>query len=84
MAKDEKAWRQTDAASALYRSVRAEAQELANRDGYDRGVEWNDLFRTCRHFMLPQKRNRTGHELRCEVVSADDVKRSKPGHGYGA
>lgn len=82
--KDETAWRRTPEGDAAYRRVRAEAQELANRDGYDRGVEANDLFETFRHFMLPQKRHRTGYELRCEVVSAEDVSRSKPGHGVMA
>lgn len=84
MVKDEKAWRRTPKGDAEYRRVVAEARELANRDGYDRGVEANDLFQTFRHFMLPQKRHRTGHELRCEVVCADDVSRSKPGHGVCA
>lgn len=82
--KDEKAWRSGAKGRALYETVRAEAQKLANDDGYDRGVEFNDLFQTCRYFMLPQKRNRSGHELRCEVVTADDVRRSKPGHGLEA
>lgn len=79
--KDPTAWRNTPAGTAAYRAVRAEAQAAANADGYDRGIEANDLFRTFRSFMLPQKTNRCGHELRCEVVSCERLDACKPGHG---
>lgn len=65
--------------SESYESARAAAQAAANEDGFDRGVE--KLGTRWRFFMLPQKRNRFGFELRCEVVSCTDLKRCKPGHG---
>jgi len=76
------AWRETPEGDAKYRAARAEAQRAANADGYDRGIEANDLMKEWRVFMLPQKRNRCGHELRCEVVSAMDPTKQKPGHGW--
>ena len=58
------------------------AQRAADADGYNRGIEANDLMKEWHVFMLPQKKNRCGHELRCEVVSAMDVTKQKPGHGW--
>lgn len=65
--------------SESYESVRAEAQRAADADGFDRGVE--KLGDRWRFFMLPQRRNRYGFELRCEVVSCSDLKRCAYGHG---
>jgi hypothetical protein len=63
-----------------YREVRAEAQRLSNETGRDYGVE--KLGGRYRHFMLPEKRFRAGHELRCEVVMCDSDTRMLKGHGY--
>ncbi len=79
--KDEKAWRRTPKGEATYRAAKIAAQAQANGDGFDRGVAFNDLFHTCRVFLLPRKQNRCGDELRCEVVHCDDLSRCQPGHG---
>jgi hypothetical protein len=79
--KDPTAWRQTPAGDAAYRACRAEAQSAANADGFDRGLEANDIFHTFRHFMLPQAKNRAGHELRCEIVMCEDITKCRLGHG---
>jgi hypothetical protein len=65
------AWRDTPAGRAAYLAARDEAQAKANETGYDYGLEANDIFKQWRVFMLPRKENRTGHELRCEVVSCE-------------
>src|ERR1051325_5524209 len=62
-------------------SARAEAQAKANADGFDRGIEANDVFKSWHVFMLTGKASRYGHEVRCEVVSAEDVSKCQPGHG---
>jgi len=64
-----------------YKQARASAQAKANETGYDHGLELNTVFKTWNVFMLPCKRNRYGHELRCEVVSCEHLNRCKPGHG---
>lgn len=74
-------WTQTEQGTAKYRETRARAQAEANADGFDRGLERNDVFKEFRVFMLPQKRNRYGHELRCEIVSCENMDRCQPGHG---
>jgi hypothetical protein len=63
-----------------YKTVRAEAQKKADETGFDYGVE-KDAF-GFHHFMLPQKQNRFGHELRCEVVSAMNPEKCQKGHGW--
>jgi hypothetical protein len=78
---DPLAWLSTAAGQAAYSKARAEAQARANETGYDIGLERNDLFKTFRTFMLPQRQNRSGHELQCEVVSCENLDRCKPGHG---
>lgn len=62
-----------------YNTARAEAQANANETGFDFGLE--RLGKSWRVFMLPQKRNRYGYELRCEVVMCETLERCKPGHG---
>ena len=62
-----------------YKQVRATAQAQANLDGFDRGVEKNAFG--YRAFMLPRKENRYGFELRCEVVSCENMERIQKGHG---
>jgi len=79
--KDPTAWLETDEGQARYRAARAEAQKRANETGFDIGLERNDLFKTFSTFMLPRRENRTGHELRCEVVSCENLDRCQPGHG---
>lgn len=64
-----------------YREIKAKAQADADFDGFDRGIE--KLGDSYRSFMLPQKRNRFGHELRCEVVMCTTDK-CQPGHGPAA
>lgn len=51
-----------------YGSTRAAAQQAANESALDVGIERNELFGTWRAFFLPRPENRSGHELRCEVV----------------
>jgi hypothetical protein len=62
-----------------YEAAKAEAQKRANDTGFDFGVEKNAFGYSA--FMLPQKRNRYGHELRCEVVSCTTLSRCQTGHG---
>lgn len=50
-------------------STRSAAQTAANELRMDVGLERNDLFKCFRLFLLPRPENRSGHELRCEVVS---------------
>lgn len=55
-----------------------DAQELANKNGLDRGLEHNSIFKTWRHFGLPRPESRSGFELRCQVVMCNDwEKRTK-------
>ena len=62
-----------------YREARDEAQKQADATGFDHGIERNAFgFRV---FMLPQRQNRYGHELRCEVVSCMRLERCQKGHG---
>lgn len=72
-------WRYTPEGDAAYREARAKAQEAANQDGFDRGIEY--LNREFRVFLLPKRENRYGYELRCEVVSCDYPAKCRPGHG---
>lgn len=65
----------------LYKQARDRAQRDANVDGFDRGIAWNATFRTYTVYVLPMKKNRFGHELRCEVVSCEHYDRIRPGHG---
>jgi hypothetical protein len=64
-----------------YAVVRAQAQAEANKDGYDRGLEYNELMNYYRFFLLPGRRHRFGHESRCEVVSCEDYEKQAHGHG---
>lgn len=64
-----------------YEDARAEAQRKANESGHDYGVEDLGGYAGFTAFLLPQRKNRYGHELRCEVVSCEDHSRCKPGHG---
>jgi hypothetical protein len=74
-------WSQTAEGQAAYDVARAAMQAAANADGFDRGIEANDLFKEWRIFTLPRRENRTGFELRCEVVSCEDLSKCQPGHG---
>jgi len=74
-------WTETPAALEKYRTARADAQKRANETGYDYGIERNDLFKSFHVFMLPQRKNRYGHELACEVVSCEKLDHCQPGHG---
>lgn len=64
-----------------YTTTRAAAQRAANFDGMDRGLEWCSLSNAYRSFVLPQRQNRFGFELRCEVVSCENLERCAKGHG---
>ena len=75
------AWSQTPAGLDAYRTARSSAQEKCNADGCDRGIEANDIFRQWHVFMLPQRNHRSGHELRCEVVSCERINHCQTGHG---
>lgn len=74
-------WHLTASAHASYLEARAVAQARANETGHDIGLEANDLFRTWNSFMLPAPQYRSGHELRCEVVSPERLEACKAGHG---
>jgi len=67
-----------------YEEARAHAQRAANADGMDRGLEvlrLKGLPDNYHVFLLPERRNRCGHELRCEVVSCETLAKCVPGHG---
>ncbi len=70
--------------AARYRAARAEAQLAANADGLDRGIERVCMLGSLHQYrvsVLPRRENRQGHELRCEVISCEDLARCQPGHG---
>jgi hypothetical protein len=79
--KDPSAWRNTPEGAAKYHAARAEAQRKANETGFDYGLEANDLFKSYSSQMLPARQHRSGHELRVEVVSPENIGRTQPGHG---
>jgi hypothetical protein len=80
---DPSAWRQTPEAQAKYREARAYAQSKANEMGMDMGLEGNDVFKHWNVFgPLPKRENRSGHELRCEVVSPENIGSTQRGHGH--
>lgn len=64
-----------------YLRVRHEAQTAANQDGLDRGLEFSPLWKYWSYFVLPQRKSRSGQELRCEVVCCEYLDRCQPGHG---
>lgn len=74
-------WADSQEGVAAYIASRAAAQEIANRTGFDIGIECNELFKTWNTFTLPQRQNRRGHELQCEVVMCENLDRCQPGHG---
>lgn len=62
-----------------YDEAKKEAQSKANATGFDHGISKNAFgYSIC---MLPRQENRTGFELRCEVVSCEDLAKIQPGHG---
>jgi hypothetical protein len=79
--KDPTAWRSTPDGTRKYQSTREQAQNKANETGMDQGIEANDFWKEFISFSLPAKQYRSGHELRCEVVSCEDVARIMKGHG---
>lgn len=68
---------------AQYLAARKEAQEKANKTGFDYGLEWNYLIGEFHSFILSHKKHRCGRELRCEVVMCENLKKCQPGHGPG-
>lgn len=62
-----------------YEQAKNEAQTKADESGFDYGVAKHAFGYSC--FMLPQKKNRYGRELLCEVVSCTDYDRQQVGHG---
>jgi hypothetical protein len=89
-------WTTTATGREKYAAARAEAQTKANVMSIDVGIERNDLFKSFHVFLLPAVKYRSGHEIRCEVVSpvnapapvygSDERCRHcgnpLPGHGY--
>ncbi len=75
-------WHETQRGIIAYRAARAMAQASANADGFDRGIERNDIFKSFSVFMLPRREHRRGHELRCEVVCCEIIEKTQAGHGY--
>lgn len=74
-------WSTTPAAHAAYVTARAEAQARANATGFDHGLSLNSLFKSYEIRMLPQRQNRYGSELMCEVVMCERLEACQPGHG---
>lgn len=74
-------WTDTPAGHVAYVKARAKAQALANELGFDYGLESNEMFKEFRVFMLPMRQNRSGHELRCEVVMCENLAVCQLGHG---
>ena len=66
-----------------YDETRAVAQKVANETGLDVGMERDELYGNWYFRVLPQKRNRFGRELLCEVVSCEILAKIAPGHGPG-
>lgn len=69
-----------------YEAAVQEAQERADCEGADWGLESNEYppgsgRKHYSVFRLPPRSQRFGHELRCEVRSPSDLKRCLPGHG---
>ena len=62
-----------------YDTVRRTAQSIANELGMDVGVERDEFG--FRHFLLPRRENRYGHETRCEVVVSERIEGVQLGHG---
>lgn len=79
--KDPTAWRSTPEFDSKYSVAKAEAQAKADASGRDHGLEINDLFKSFMVRALPNRENRYGHELRCEVVSCSDLSKIPAGHG---
>ena len=79
--KDPSAWLQTDLGRARYQAAREEAQKKANDAGADFGLEANHYWKEFVSFRLPARQYRAGHELRCEVVSPENLEKTLPGHG---
>jgi hypothetical protein len=65
-----------------YQIARDYAQKRANETGFDFGLEWNKWANQWSVWMLPNKKNRSGHELQCEVVSCENLENTRPGHGF--
>jgi hypothetical protein len=78
---DPSAWRDSPNGTAAYQAARSTAQRQANADGFDRGIEANNLFKIFTICMLPARENRQGFELRCEVVSCETLEKCQKGHG---
>jgi hypothetical protein len=74
-------WKDSEEADAKYRARRAEAQKLANEDGFDRLLTTNDFARDFLIHMLPQKANRYGRDLDGEVVMCENLSKCQKGHG---
>lgn len=74
-------WSDSVEGRTAYIAARADAQKRANELGMDHGLECNEVFRQWTFRALPQRQNRCGHELRCEVVMPESLDKCMPGHG---
>jgi hypothetical protein len=63
-----------------YQEAFSEAQKGADETGYDYYVS-KDAF-GFNFGMLPQRKNRFGRDLSCQVVMCSDINKIKPGHGF--
>jgi hypothetical protein len=59
-----------------YTKVREEAQARANRLGIAVGLQWDAFTQRWTTFLLPKPENRTGRELRCEVVEPENGRKA--------
>lgn len=75
------AWRSTPEGVDKYHRARADAQRRANETGFDHMVLANDVFKSFDVSMLPEKRNRSGSELRGEAVHCENLSKCQRGHG---
>lgn len=74
-------WTQSQAGRERYQAARSDAQRRANESGADHGVLRNDVFESFMIFRLPMRQHRAGSELRCEVVSCEELSKCQRGHG---
>jgi hypothetical protein len=56
---------------ATWKEARDHAEKQVRALGIAHGIEQNKLFKHWNVIMLPRPENRSGHELRCEVLEPE-------------